>query len=718
MGFMQKLRQNMPAVIIFLIVMFVALIIFEWGVQRAGGGARGYAAGQSLGEVNGVAINSTEYEERVADAVKAQRQQNPDADVDEQPIREQIWNQMIDEMLIQQTADRMGIRISNEELKEVLMYDPPDFLKQQFTDSTGYFNQALYQGFMSDIDGFLTQRQFPPEEIQKYKLQMVKIQEAIRKDRLRQAVESVVTASSVPGPAEAFAEYVNQKTKASGTFAMLDANAIPDAQVTISEEEAKKYYDAHKADFQQKASREIRYALFTQVPSAEDSASVTRKLKTVTDALAGATTPAAKDSLFAGWIDLYGAGRYNGSTYTPMQEIPADVQSRLQGAGAGTVIGPVQTPEGTFFYDVVDVKDSGDVYVKAQHILLKTEANKNDDSVKALAEKILQRAKSGENFDALAAQYSADPGSAQRGGDLGYFKKGAMVKPFEEASFAATPGTIVGPVKTDYGYHIIKVNDRSSKSYKLRELKFEPRVSNPTKNLLRHRVQQFHDKLTQGTSIDSLGKREGVQVLESGPVQRTQPVAGSMKLTYFTYEGNTGDVSDVIELPSGALVVGQITKVNAAGVMSFADAKESIMTKLRTQKKLDMLKDRAGKLRASLAAGDSLSKLTSIDPAVQIHPFTNLLPTAPFPGAGFDYPLSAAVFSGKPGELSPLIRGEHGYYIAKVDNLSKPTEQDFAAERDKFIQQLATQRRGMLFQQWLQKERERAEIKDLRSGNY
>src|SRR5690606_3587079 len=102
----------------------------------------------------------------------------------------------------------------------------------------------------------------------------------------------------------------------------------------------------------------------------------------------------------------------------------------------------------------------------------------NDDSVQAQAESLLKRAQSGENFDELARQYSADPGSGQRGGDLGFFRRGSMVKPFEDAAFAASVGSIVGPVKTDYGYHIIKVTDRSMKSYKLRDLRFDPHISN------------------------------------------------------------------------------------------------------------------------------------------------------------------------------------------------------------------------------------------------
>jgi peptidylprolyl isomerase/peptidyl-prolyl cis-trans isomerase D len=294
-----------------------------------------------------------------------------------------------------------------------------------------------------------------------------------------------------------------------------------------------------------------------------------------------------------------------------------------------------------------------------------------------------------------------------------------MVKPFADAAFAAAPGSIVGPVKTDYGYHIIKVNDRASKSYKLRDVVIKASVSNPTRNLLRRRAQEFQAKLTEGVSIDSLGARENVQVIPSGPVSRTQPIVGSMHLTNFAYQGEEGDVSDVIELSDGSLAVAQITKVSTAGVQDFADAKEGIITRLRNKKKLDILKPRAEKLRASIQPNDSLSKLTSIDKFVQVHDFSKLSPIAPFPAVGTDYPLTAAVFNSmKPGQLSPLIRGERGYYIVRLDSLTTPTKEEFMAQRKQFMDQLLQQRRAQVFQDWIQKERERAEIVDLRNGAF
>ena len=713
MGFMQKLRQNMPAVVIFLAAMFILLIIFEWG--DASKGRAGIQTQSALGTVNGEDINARDYEARVQQQIEGMRTQNPDGEIDDQQIRESVWSQMVDELLIKQAADRLGISVSNDELKEVLLYDPPDFLKQSFTDSTGVFNQVLYRQFMSDIRGFLGARQYPPDKINEIEQQIVSVEDVVRRDRLRQAVESVVASSAVPSPAEIRAAFDDQKTKASGTYAYLPVTLIPDSTIKIADADVRKYYDSHKNDFLQKASREVRFVMFPLAPSSQDSASVNKRMRTVMEGLAKAPSAGAKDTAFASFVSQYGSGQYNGTKYVPLQEIAPELQSALQSAKVGDVIGPLRTEAGTVLVNVADIRDSGETYVRASHILLRTSPNGNKDSIKALAQDIFKRAKGGESFATLAQQYSSD-GSAQNGGDLGYFKKGAMVKPFEDAAFATAPGSITGPVESQFGYHIIKVEDKTSRSFKLRDLKFDIRVSNTSKNLLNRKAQDLQAKLKAGEAIDSVAKKNSLQVLESGPIVRSQPAGGSMKMTYFAYAGNIGDVSDVVTLQDGSLAVAQITKIRKEGMMEFDDAKEAIIAKLRIQKQLDALKDRAVRARTQLAATDSLSKLKTIDPGFEVQPFADVTRNASFPGVGFDFALTSSVFNLRPAVISDVIRGDRGYYVVQVANRNQPTDQEFATERDAFTKEHITQRRQTIFQEWLAKERERAEIVDHRTS--
>lgn len=107
-------------------------------------------------------------------------------------------------------------------------------------------------------------------------------------------------------------------------------------------------------------------------------------------------------------------------------------------------------------YDELSEKFKPEDEVRARHILVKTEAEANE---------LLKKVKGGEDFAKVASEKSIDTGSAQQGGDLGYFNKSTMVKPFTDAAFSMKNGEISEkPVKSDFGYHIIKVEDRRKSS--------------------------------------------------------------------------------------------------------------------------------------------------------------------------------------------------------------------------------------------------------------
>jgi peptidyl-prolyl cis-trans isomerase C len=102
-----------------------------------------------------------------------------------------------------------------------------------------------------------------------------------------------------------------------------------------------------------------------------------------------------------------------------------------------------------------------DEKVKASHILIKVNESRSDDAAKKLAEELRQKALRGEDFAKLAKEYSEDPSAARNSGSLGFFKRGQMVKPFEDAVFVMQkPGEISEVVKTQFGYHVIKYETR------------------------------------------------------------------------------------------------------------------------------------------------------------------------------------------------------------------------------------------------------------------
>ena len=144
--------------------------------------------------------------------------------------------------------------------------------------------------------------------------------------------------------------------------------------------------------------------------------------------------------------------------------------------------------------------------VRARHILIKVPENADAivrEKARKKAEDLLKRVKAGEDFKKLASEYSEDPGSAKKGGDLGYFTRGRMVKPFEDVAFSLKPGEVSGIVKTKFGYHIIKVLDKKPGGVM---------PLDAVKNVIKKRVIQELTRSRVRDFIEKAMKDEGVKI--------------------------------------------------------------------------------------------------------------------------------------------------------------------------------------------------------------
>ncbi len=209
-GIMNKMRDKMPYIIVFLIIAFVGLIVFEWGMNYLG--MRG---GDMVifGSVNGEEITYQEYEQALQQQLEMMRQQNGGKDVDDatlEQIKEQVWNQLVQQKLTKQEIDRLGITVSDNEILDFIYNRPdqlPEAIRRNFIDSTGVFNMEFYQQalgmktkeatqfwnqveiymrevLLSDkLQNYITASVIVPEEdvIQKYKDDNIKASEFVEK---------------------------------------------------------------------------------------------------------------------------------------------------------------------------------------------------------------------------------------------------------------------------------------------------------------------------------------------------------------------------------------------------------------------------------------------------------------------------------------------------------------------------------------------------------
>jgi hypothetical protein len=188
-----------------------------------------------------------------------------------------------------------------------------------------------------------------------------------------------------------------------------------------------------------------------------------------------------------------------------------------------------------------------------------------------------------------------------------------------------------------------------------------------------------------------------------------------MKLSLFAFNNPVGSLSNVIALSDGSFAVAQITTIRNAGVMDYDDAGNKVMEILRNEKKLDRLRDRVTKFHAALRPGISLTEQSSLDPSASYEAFDDVSPRSVLDATESDTAVVNALFSRKIGEISEPVRGREAYYVLLVESRTIPTEQEFALRRDEFTEQLTLELRRPAYEEWLVREREKAEIRDFRS---
>lgn len=667
-----------------------------------------------IGMVNGVPIMADDYEERVAAVIEAY-EQDYGSEIDEQSVRQTIWENIVDEALIKATAKGLGITISDADVYESLLREPPQGLRVSFIDSLGILDQARYKSFIDDVPGYLRRHGSQADEIARIESQMDGLREVVRQWELERAVKRRLSPIS---ESEAYQEYAAKRGEITGAVAALYPDAVPDSAVRVTAEEARHYFESHKEDFQQRAARELRYAWVVLTPLPEDIERLDRRADSMARLLTGARGRKERDAIFEGFVDEYGEGNSMEADDVPLSDIARALLPQLIDARPGAIITHADQPGEKRLIELLDVKSGGDIYVRAQQVYLKVTEGDDEDSVKALAQEIARRAKGGESFAALVRSYTADEVSKGADGDVGYFTKGEMVLPFEQACFKARPGEITGPIRTELGYHIAKVTDRSTKRFKLRDVLIRAEVTPARLRLHRERAEKMRAMLAEGVAIDTVGAREGVKIMTGIAEGRMQPIIGSMRLTNFAYESRPGEVSSLIELPYGDIIVAQLVQIRAAGTMQYADAEAMVLEAVRTAKKLDILMDRAVKLRARLRPGDDLKRLSALDPAVNLVEYEGASPHVVVVEKRSDSLLMRAIMEGAIGEASPAIRGRSGCYIIYLKSRTIPTREEFLAEDAELIESMTMQLRDLRFQEWLEKERNEAVIVDHRTGIY
>ena len=576
-----------------------------------------------------------------------------------------VWNQIVTEYSFNQLREQLGLEVGRSHVENFIANSPGFRQDSRFQNALGEFDVVAFTDFINDS------KRNNPAVYSQWQLQ----EESIRNTISRMLYNTMIQAGIYHTAFEGKTEYKLENDKISISFVKVPYSSIPDSLVMISNREIKKYINANKEEFEVKESRSIQYVVFDETASVEDNLEIENDLKKLLEpqvifnevSESQETLPSfSQTDNIKEFIAEYSETPYD-ETYKTRAQL-GTYANTLFDLKEGEVFGPYKDENHFKLSRMMDFDRGGSV--KARHILIAYEGSqsassdvtrtKNEARKEAYNVLRLVRA-NGSDFTELARTYSDGP-SKNRGGDLGFFRRGDMVEAFNDYAFSKPTGSI-GVVETDFGYHVIEVQEKEDVVLIASVVK-KIMPSESTSNEVFRLATEFEIKSKKNgfsTASESLGYdlRNGFNLKlmdESIPglgVQRT--------IVKWSFEEETS-VSDIkrFDLLGGGYVVAELIEKSSAGTSSVEDARNAVQAKLIQDKKYDLL---------SLKYGSDVSLTTIAEQYGQNILTSSAINAAAgsIAGAGTEPFVVGSGFSLEMNKTSALIQGKQGIFVLEVD---------------------------------------------------
>jgi len=588
---MEKLRsgQFVKWVMIIVVVTFVGTILFAWGMDI--GGTR---LGQTIvGEIGGKKIPFNTFNEELNNRLRSERQDTTLSSYKLAMIREELFQQLVAQRILEKEIRSLKLTVSSEELIRYFRKNPPPgltnnpyFMTDSLFDTTKYFKfldspEAYGIPGMAYLEQYAAQFTLPTAQLQILMSNAVKTTDLEARDRL-----------------------LAQEEKGDIEYLFLQAGSAEKGSIPVTDAEIQAYYNVHPDSFKTEGMAEFEYAGYPKHPSADDDSLVKREID-----------------------DLH------------------------------------------------------------------------------------TQALSGESFEALAFDNSQDV-TAKDSGDLGEFGRGMMVKPFEDAAFALKAGEISAPVRSVFGYHIIKLVSRNEKEEKIRArhilIKVEPSVA--TVDSLKERADSLNERLKIGANLQELAKRDGAAYAKTGVVQKGAPVPGfegeSKYLPGLDHLGfgNAEKDAEVLENEDGVYLFHLIKKINA-GKIPLDIARENIRARLTLDKSLAQAKLKMEGVLTELRNGAPLKALSEKDNALSYSNQSGATRIAYLPYLGASSKAVYKAFALQEGELTPVMELPSGCAIVRLVKKYPVPVADTEARLVAVRKELTDQGRYLIYADWFEQKK-------------
>ena len=440
-----------------------------------------------------------------------------------------------------------------------------------------------------------------------------------------------------------------------------------DSLVNPSSDQLKAYYSSHKDEFKQEASISLDYVSFPIQYTDEDEAEIINNIKNLVPLFESTSN----DSAF---VSANSDDSENFKISNP-GNLPLIITQ--EGVNVGKVYGPVRKDERYIIYKLIAQKEDTMYSARASHILFDTRNQNTENKIKTKlkARRVLESIQKGASFSTMARKHGSD-GTKNSGGDLGWFKEGAMTPLFNDAVMNQKKrGLVPHLVETEFGYHIIKITEPKTRTiYELASIEKEIIPSRETIDAAYRRVGQFlhkvHNYETFKKAVEDDSTLIRLQALNIPPESKNiNNITGSevRQVIIWAYTtAKTGEVSPIFELKNQYLIAVLLEK-KEKGIKSLSKVKNLIERKVNNQLKRRIIMNRLDSLSEK-----NITQIASIyKNEARIDTITNLsMNSNSIEGIGFSPELVGKIFSISENTLSdPLYDEENGVIIVKMNQM-------------------------------------------------
>lgn len=695
---------------IFLIIV-IGLALFAFVISGVFDG-KGYQAQEPVGIINGEEVLIEDFRSQV-DFFERNYNQNGMIAVNN------VWNQTLRSELLKQQFTIAGIQSGKDHIQNLLKNNPSFSSDQRFINDAGVFDIDLFRDLIYEL------RTTNPEAYEQWKDQESIFELQSNEEIYLNLILSGINYTQLDGKIE----YSFQTDKVDIEYIQIPFNSVTDSLITYKKSDLKKYINDNEDDFKVDATRDIQYVLFDEKPSLDDENGIKDRLSSLLNERVEFNEVSKLEETYPSllsttnireFVNEYSEISFD-SVYVPKGSLPTEHANMLFNLNKNQTYGPYLDGEFYKISKMIDKKINGSV--RASHILLSysgaLNANPSVTRTKSDAKKeannLLRRVRNSPNkFSELAFEFSDGP-SKNRGGDLGFFQEGTMLKPFNDFVFSKKVGS-TGIVETDYGFHVIKVVAKDDVVL-LASIAEKNVPSDETSDKVFNLATKFEMSLSKDLDFSTLANESdydikvvnGVKILDNDfpGLQDQRRVVQWL----FSDETKLLDFKR-FDVSKGGYLIAQVTKITDEGISSPDDVSFRVLPEVIKSKKADYI---IGNNNFS----NSIEQLANQNNTVVKKALALNQKNATVSDAGFEPLIIGTSFSINENNSSDYIIGDNGVYKLRV---TKKYLTEFNDESFNFVNsfrnQLQLSNRANISFKIFESLKETAEIEDNRSIYY